>query len=164
MSAPTNIQPPAAKIAKSDLSAREALTFYNPLEEHEADKAPLQLALIRRIFRYTKPYAAKRNWLFILTFTRSAITGPGVADWPHHHRPDCEPGSVRDLLVRHRVFSFGAIHCGGISFPPAVCARTWRGRRARHAVRFVRQVDDDANVVFQPDQIRPHHQPADVGH
>jgi ABC-type multidrug transport system fused ATPase/permease subunit len=49
---------------------REALTFYDPLEEREADKAPLQLALIRRIFRYTGPYAAKRNWLFILTFTR----------------------------------------------------------------------------------------------
>lgn len=40
------------------------------MEEREADKAPLQLTLIRRIFRYTKPYAARRNWLFILTFTR----------------------------------------------------------------------------------------------
>ena len=58
------------EIAKSDLSAREAITFYNPVEEREADKAPLQLALIRRIFQYTKPYAAKRNWLFVLTFVR----------------------------------------------------------------------------------------------
>ena len=40
------------------------------MEEREADKAPLQMALIRRIFSYTKPYAAKRNWLFVLTFTR----------------------------------------------------------------------------------------------
>jgi hypothetical protein len=40
------------------------------MEEREADKAPLQWPLIRRIFHYTKPYAAKRNWLFVLTFTR----------------------------------------------------------------------------------------------
>jgi ATP-binding cassette, subfamily B, bacterial len=51
-------------------SAREAITFYNPMEEREADKAPLQVKLIRRIFSYTKPHAAKRNWLFALTFTR----------------------------------------------------------------------------------------------
>ena len=61
---------PASNVAKGDHSAREAITYYNPMEEREADKAPLQLKLIRRIFRYTKPYAAKRNWLFILTFTR----------------------------------------------------------------------------------------------
>jgi len=56
--------------ARDDLSAREAITFYNPMEEREADKAPLQMTLIRRIFHYTKPYAAKRNWLFALTFIR----------------------------------------------------------------------------------------------
>ena len=70
MSARTNIKSSAAGGTKDDLSVREALTFYNPLEEREADKAPLQLALIRRIFRYTRPFAAKRNWLFLLTFTR----------------------------------------------------------------------------------------------
>jgi ATP-binding cassette subfamily B protein len=70
MSAETNKKSPAAEVARDDLSVREALTFYNPLEEREADKAPLQLALIRRIFRYTKSYAARRNWLFVLTFTR----------------------------------------------------------------------------------------------
>src|SRR3984957_14293289 len=59
-----------SQIAKGDSSAREAITYYNATEEREADKAPLQWNLIRRIFRYTKPYAAKRNWLFILTFTR----------------------------------------------------------------------------------------------
>jgi ATP-binding cassette subfamily B protein len=57
-------------VAKGDLSAREAITFYNPHEEREADKAPLQWPLIRRIFTFTKPYAAKRNWLFALTFVR----------------------------------------------------------------------------------------------
>jgi ATP-binding cassette subfamily B protein len=70
MSAPSNIRSSAGDIAKGDLSMREALTFYNPMEEREADKAPLQLALIRRIFGYTNPYAARRNWLFALTFIR----------------------------------------------------------------------------------------------
>ncbi|MGH7977021.1 MAG: ABC transporter ATP-binding protein [Limisphaerales bacterium] len=68
MSAPKKIV--ASKIAKGDHSAREAITYYNPMEEREADKAPLQMKLIRRIFRYTQPYAAKRNWLFMLTFLR----------------------------------------------------------------------------------------------
>jgi ABC-type multidrug transport system fused ATPase/permease subunit len=70
MSARVNIKSPKAGAKKDELSVREALTFYNPLEEREADRAPLQLALIRRIFRYTTPYAAKRNWLFLLTFVR----------------------------------------------------------------------------------------------
>ena len=70
MNAQTNIRSRATETAKDGLSAREALTFYNPLEESETDKAPLQWQLIRRIFHYTNPYAAKRNWLFILTFTR----------------------------------------------------------------------------------------------
>jgi ATP-binding cassette subfamily B protein len=67
MSAPKDTKNSAPS---SDLSARESITFYNPQEEREADRAPLQWRLIRRIFGYTKPYAAKRNWLFVLTFTR----------------------------------------------------------------------------------------------
>ena len=59
-----------SQISKGDHSTREAITFYNPMEEREPEKAPLQWPLIHRIFGYTKPYAAKRNWLFILTFTR----------------------------------------------------------------------------------------------
>src|SRR5580698_8366679 len=61
-------EPQKSAIEKID-SAREAITYYNP-EEREADRAPLQGKLIRRIFRYTNPYAARRNWLFILTFLR----------------------------------------------------------------------------------------------
>ncbi len=92
MSAPSNNKSQTDKTAKGDLSAREAITYYNPMEEREADKAPLQMALIRRIFGYTKPYAAKRNWLFVAdVHPRPAIAGAGVADWPHHHRADCEP-------------------------------------------------------------------------
>ncbi len=70
MSAPANIKSSAGDIAKDGLSVREAITYFNPMEEREADKAPLQMALIRRIFRYTTPYAAKRNALFLLTFIR----------------------------------------------------------------------------------------------
>ena len=70
MSAPNSTPPAASRIAKGDPSARGAITFYNPHEEREADKAPLQARLIRRIFQYTKPYAAKRNALFLLTFVR----------------------------------------------------------------------------------------------
>jgi ATP-binding cassette, subfamily B, bacterial len=60
--------PPKPEMEKSHW-AREAITYYHP-EEREADRAPLQGRLIRRMFRYTRPYAAKRNWLFLLTFTR----------------------------------------------------------------------------------------------
>lgn len=69
MSAPPKNKP-AGNVAKGDHSAREAITYYNPAEEREADQAPLQAKLIRRIVRYTAPYAAKRNWLFVLTFMR----------------------------------------------------------------------------------------------
>ena len=50
--------------------SREAITYYRPLEEREADTAPLSAALIKRMFTYTRPYPARRNWLFALTFVR----------------------------------------------------------------------------------------------
>jgi ATP-binding cassette subfamily B protein len=40
------------------------------MEDREADRAPLSAHLIRRIFTFTRPYASKRNWLFVLTFAR----------------------------------------------------------------------------------------------
>lgn len=56
--------------AKKVYSARESITYYDPKEEREPDRAPLQGKLIKRILTYTKPYAVKRNWLFLLTFLR----------------------------------------------------------------------------------------------
>jgi ATP-binding cassette, subfamily B, bacterial len=56
-------------IAQLD-AAREAITYYRPLEDREADQAPLQGRLLRRIFTYTRPYRSRRNWLFVLTFAR----------------------------------------------------------------------------------------------
>src|SRR2546430_5406778 len=51
-------------------STRESITYFHPLEDREAEQAPLSLALIRRIATYTRPYAARRTWLFFLTFAR----------------------------------------------------------------------------------------------
>jgi ATP-binding cassette subfamily B protein len=50
--------------------AREAITYFRPLEERESDYAPLNMRLIRRMFTYTRPYASRRNWLFALTAAR----------------------------------------------------------------------------------------------
>ena len=50
--------------------AREAITYFRPMEDREADRAPLSARLIRRIFTYTRPHAHRRNWLFVLTFAR----------------------------------------------------------------------------------------------
>lgn len=49
---------------------REAITHFRPMEDREADHAPLSAHLIKRIFTYTRPYAARRNWLWVLTFAR----------------------------------------------------------------------------------------------
>jgi ATP-binding cassette subfamily B protein len=42
-----------------------------PNDEDEISQRPLELALIWRMFRYTKPHARKRNWLFALVIMRS---------------------------------------------------------------------------------------------
>ncbi|MCX7885731.1 MAG: ABC transporter ATP-binding protein/permease [Verrucomicrobiae bacterium] len=39
--------------------------------EDDADQRPLQWRLIWRLFGYTRPYAAKRNWLFALVLLRA---------------------------------------------------------------------------------------------
>jgi ATP-binding cassette subfamily B protein len=51
-------------------SAREAITYYRPIEDREADRAPLSVRLMRRILTYTRPHARRRTWLFVLTFAR----------------------------------------------------------------------------------------------
>jgi ATP-binding cassette, subfamily B, bacterial len=49
---------------------RESITYFRPMEDREADHAPLSAALIRRMFTYTHRYKSRRNWLFVLTFAR----------------------------------------------------------------------------------------------
>ncbi len=48
----------------------ESVTYFRPMEDREADWAPLSARLIKRMFTYTRPYRARRNWLFVLTFAR----------------------------------------------------------------------------------------------
>jgi ATP-binding cassette, subfamily B, bacterial len=60
----------SASAATLGLAEREAITFYRPMEDREADRAPLSGKLIQRIFTYTQPYRSRRNWLFILTLMR----------------------------------------------------------------------------------------------
>ncbi len=67
--APSKNPVPAPAPAKA-ASFRDAITHYNPLEDKEADWAPLSGGLIRRMFTYTRPYAARRNWLFVLILAR----------------------------------------------------------------------------------------------
>jgi len=47
--------------------AREAITYFQPMDDREADRAPLSMKLIRRLFTYTRPHRVRRNWLFVLT-------------------------------------------------------------------------------------------------
>src|SRR5512136_1373217 len=70
MSVPLPAKPHAAPHADKLSSAREAITYFRPMEDREADHAPLSGELIRRIFTYTRPYATRRRWLFVLTFAR----------------------------------------------------------------------------------------------
>jgi ATP-binding cassette subfamily B protein len=51
-------------------NAREEITYFRPMEDREADHAPLSAHLIRRLFGYTRRHSARRNWLFVLTFAR----------------------------------------------------------------------------------------------
>src|ERR1043166_6051631 len=64
--APAVLDQRAAALDRS----REAITWFRDMEERDQDKAPLTASLIKRILTYTRPYSARRNWLFVLTFVR----------------------------------------------------------------------------------------------
>jgi ATP-binding cassette subfamily B protein len=51
-------------------ASREAITFYNPSEDRDEDRAPLSGRLIGRVFGYAKNHKRLRNTLFVLTFAR----------------------------------------------------------------------------------------------
>ncbi len=69
MSRPVDLKAPAGG-PKPPPPALGAITYYSPAEDRDRDQAPLDGRLIRRIAGYTKPHAAKRNGLFVLTFLR----------------------------------------------------------------------------------------------
>lgn len=52
-------------------AATPATLTHVQLDDREAQQAPLNLALIRRLFEFTRPYALKRNVLVGLTILRS---------------------------------------------------------------------------------------------
>ena len=83
---------------------REAITYFRPMEDREADWAPLSAQLIRRVFTYTRPYAARRNWLFILTFARG-VQLPALA-WMIGQTIN-GPVAARDL---HGIYIHSAIY------------------------------------------------------
>ncbi|MCX6926303.1 MAG: ABC transporter ATP-binding protein, partial [Verrucomicrobia bacterium] len=70
MSAAPPTKPPLPHSIDKLGSARESITYFRPMEEREADHAPFSVHLIRRMFTYTRRHAARRNWLFVLTFAR----------------------------------------------------------------------------------------------
>ena len=51
-------------------SAR-SLTRVNPADAEEDRERPLDLRLIRRVLQFTRPHAAKRNWLFLFVIVRA---------------------------------------------------------------------------------------------
>ncbi|MEI9863246.1 MAG: hypothetical protein WDN00_01530 [Limisphaerales bacterium] len=129
MSAPSKTKSPASDIAKGDHSAREAITYYNPMEERDAEKAPLQWKLIRRIFVFTRPYATKRNWLFILTFIRG-VQLPALA-WliaETINGPISHYNLAGIYWYALGYFALALFTRREFSFPAAVCPRTGRSR------------------------------------
>jgi ATP-binding cassette subfamily B protein len=61
---------PKSSAFQAHVSSRDAITYFQPLDDREEDQAPLSGSLIRRMFTYTRPYKSRRNWLFVLTFAR----------------------------------------------------------------------------------------------
>ncbi len=57
----------------ADQPAIKKLTITAPRKEddREPDKRPLDLGLITRLIGYMRPYAVKRNWLFLMVILRS---------------------------------------------------------------------------------------------
>jgi ATP-binding cassette subfamily B protein len=87
MSGPATVPSPSPPTDQSAvLDDREAITYFNPMEDREADKAPLQWALVRRVYRYTAPYSWKRNLLQLPAMAwmiGRTINGPIAArNWP----------------------------------------------------------------------------------
>ena len=58
-------------MSTATLSTTRTLTRLARRDEQEVDQRPLDLGLIARLFRYTRPHARTRNWLFVLVAIRS---------------------------------------------------------------------------------------------
>ena len=58
------------------LPATSLLTRVTQHDSPEADRRPLDLGLIRRLYTYTHAYAARRNWLLLLVVLRRSSYRP----------------------------------------------------------------------------------------
>lgn len=63
---------------RTDQKKRVVLTLARKDADREVERRPLDFGLIRRLLRYMRPYAKKRNWLFLAVVLR-AIQLPCVA-------------------------------------------------------------------------------------
>src|SRR5437016_12381300 len=99
------VQPDKSKISvRVAQNPREAITYFQPIEDREADWAPLSTQLLASIFPYTRPCAHRRNWLFILTFLRG-VQLPVLA-WLIGKTIN-GPVAARDL---HGIYAYSAIY------------------------------------------------------
>src|SRR5229473_899828 len=62
----------------ASIPAHVSITRLRPELDREPDARPLDFGLIRRLLTYTRPYAAKRNWLLVTVVLR-AIQLPCIA-------------------------------------------------------------------------------------
>jgi ATP-binding cassette, subfamily B, bacterial len=63
---------PAIDLTKAPRAIKKlSITAPRKDDEREPDKRPLDLRLITRLIGYMQPYAAKRNWLFLMVLLRS---------------------------------------------------------------------------------------------
>ena len=160
--------PPAPKAAAATAadklgSAREAITYFRPMEEREADHAPLSALLIRRMFTYTRRYGARRNWLFVLTFARG-LQLPALA-WMI--------GQTINGPIAGRNLPSIYLHAGIYLFLVLTMVATLYFRQ-RFALELGEAVAHDMRLeLFRKlttlpmsffNQVWPHHQPDDVGH
>ena len=60
-----------SEVSPAQRGAKSAITHFHREVNDEAQERPLDFGLIRRLFAYTRPYATKRNWLFLLAALRS---------------------------------------------------------------------------------------------
>jgi ATP-binding cassette subfamily B protein len=62
---------PTERLQLPSGGALSSLVQVHPQRDREADSRPFDFALLKRLFAFTKPYAAKRNTLFALVMLRS---------------------------------------------------------------------------------------------
>jgi hypothetical protein len=135
-----------------------------PSDEDEISQRPLQLALIWRMFRYTKPHARRRNWLFALVVLRS-IQLPMLA-WALGaviNGPISRHDPARHHVGSDRLSGARGGHAILFPLPPAAGVGIGRIGHPGFAARHFPASAADADEFLQPHENRAHHQPLHVG-